>query len=482
MASTVFVDLIGPPVNAAWLNDVNNAVYGGGGGNISSSLVDYLPAGSGAADTTVQAKLRQVVSILDFGADPTGVVPCDTALANACAYITSNHAQLVFPAGTYTYSTSPNWGISFADITTSGLVTLNYIGTGYAVLIDAGATAAVGYVYGMSFVGNFQVKSNALAKDAVFVRSVHHSKITLRVTGCGLTYAGVRINFSVCTEYDIVVSGGEPNFVYAATPFYGIYCDQRGPSEQTAACIFNNPIIEGVNGTGIYLQNAVQNTFNSGTSEGNIGLGLYVSSNCAFNTFNKLDLEVNGVATGDISDNGLATTFNGCLSGGAATTKVTFAGTNAIISGGTYNYIYNTGSGTNLNNVTYANNGGIFSNTGTKTSSTRLYNNTLGTYDADIKPTSIGPTITSAADSTATTILTLPTIGSNFYQVLVYLPLAGDTANYSAYAVVSQDLTSTRIMSQVNGTRMVLSLVGQAIKATQTSGITQNITAIANAI
>ena len=95
---------------------------------------------------------------------------------------------------------------------------------------------------------------------------------------------------------------------------------------------------------------------------------------------------------------------------------------------------------------------------------------------------SIGPTITSAADSTATTILTLPTVGSNFYQVLVYLPLAGDTANYSAYAVVSQDLTSTRIMSQVNGTRMVLSLVGQSIRATQTSGITQNITAIANAI
>lgn len=29
MTSTVFVDLIGPPVNAAWLNDVNNAVYNG---------------------------------------------------------------------------------------------------------------------------------------------------------------------------------------------------------------------------------------------------------------------------------------------------------------------------------------------------------------------------------------------------------------------------------------------------------------------
>ena len=158
MTSTVYVDLIGPPVNAAWLNDVNNAVYGTG---IASSNISYLPAGSGATSTTVQAKLRQVVSILDFGADPTGVIPCDTALANARAYIASNHAQLVFPAGTYTYSVSPNWGISYSDITTNGLVTLNYTGTGYAVLIDAGATPAVGYVYGMSFAGNFKVKSNA---------------------------------------------------------------------------------------------------------------------------------------------------------------------------------------------------------------------------------------------------------------------------------------------------------------------------------
>ena len=479
MASTVYVDLIGPPVNAAWLNDVNNAVYGGGG-NISSNLIDYLPGGTGAVDTTVQTKLRQVVSILDFGADPTGVIPCDTALANARAYIASNHAQLVFPAGTYTYSVSPNWGISYSDITTNGLVTLNYTGTGYAVLIDAGATPAVGYVYGMSFAGNFKVKSNALALDAVFVRSVHHSKISVRITGCGPTYAGLRVNFAVCTEFNIVVSGNEPPLF--PIPLYGMYLDCRGPTESTAACIFNNPIIEGVTGTGIYLATATQNTFTGGTSEGNLGLGLYVSSNCSYNTFNKLDLEVNGVATGDILDLGVVTTFNGCLSGGLPSTKVTFSGANAIVSGGTYNYIYNTGSGTNFNNVVFSNNGGVFSNTGTKTSSTRLYNNTTGTYDADIKPTSIGPTITSAADSTATTILTLPTVGSNFYQVLVYLPLAGDTANYSAYAVVSQDLTSTRIMSQVNGTRMVLSLVGQALKATQTSGITQNITAIANAI
>jgi hypothetical protein len=121
MTSTVFVS--GTTIASDWLNDVNEVVYGTGG--FPSSNVSYLPAGAGGSITTVQAKLRQVVSILDFGADPTGVVPCDTALANARTYIANTNAQLVFPAGTYTYSTSPNWGINGADITTGGLVTLN---------------------------------------------------------------------------------------------------------------------------------------------------------------------------------------------------------------------------------------------------------------------------------------------------------------------------------------------------------------------
>ena len=445
-----------------------------------SNGVIYVPAGTGAVSTTVQAKLRQVVSIIDFGADSTGVVACDTALANARTYIASTNAQLVFPAGTYTYSTSPNWGISGADITTSGLVTLNYTGTGYAVNIDAGASS--GLVYKMSFAGNFIVKSNASALDAVFVRSIHHSKIALKVSGCGPTYAGLRVNFSVCTEYSIVVSGNE-GLIAGAIPYYGMYLDKRGAAESTSACIFNNPIIEGVGATGIYLATAVQCTFTGGTSEANTGLGLYISSNSSFNTFNKLDLEVNGVSTGDISDNGNANIFNGCLSGGAATTKVTFAGTNAIVSGGTYNYIYNAGTGTNFNNVVYSNYGGTFNNSGTYTSATRLYSNTSGTYDNNISAFSLGPLIVSVANNTATTVLTLPTTGgTRFYQVLVYLPLSGNTPAYAAYALIAQDLTSARIMTQVDGSRLAITLSGSNVQITQTSGITQNVTAVANPI
>ena len=57
MASTVYVDLIGPPVNAAWLNDVNAVVY------------------SNNPLTTV--------SVISYGADPTGVADSTTAIQAA---------------------------------------------------------------------------------------------------------------------------------------------------------------------------------------------------------------------------------------------------------------------------------------------------------------------------------------------------------------------------------------------------------------
>jgi len=50
-----------------------------------SSLVGYITAGSGAVATTVQAKLRESVSVQDFGADPTGAMDATTAINAALA-------------------------------------------------------------------------------------------------------------------------------------------------------------------------------------------------------------------------------------------------------------------------------------------------------------------------------------------------------------------------------------------------------------
>lgn len=62
-----------------------------------ASMVTYTPAGSGAVQTTVQAKLRETVSVKDFGAVGDGVADDTVALQNAFAA----HNQLFFPEGTY---------------------------------------------------------------------------------------------------------------------------------------------------------------------------------------------------------------------------------------------------------------------------------------------------------------------------------------------------------------------------------------------
>ena len=53
---------------------------------INASQVVYNPAGTGAVSTTVQAKLRESVSVLDFGADPTGVADSTAAIQAAVTY------------------------------------------------------------------------------------------------------------------------------------------------------------------------------------------------------------------------------------------------------------------------------------------------------------------------------------------------------------------------------------------------------------
>ena len=44
----------------------------------------FIQAGTGAVQRTVESKLQDVVSVKDFGADPTGVVDSTTAIQNAC--------------------------------------------------------------------------------------------------------------------------------------------------------------------------------------------------------------------------------------------------------------------------------------------------------------------------------------------------------------------------------------------------------------
>lgn len=103
-----------------------------------SALSGFLQSGTGATARTVQAKLRESVSVLDFGADPTGVA--DSTAAIQAAVDAARHVY--FPVGIYKTSSTitvtktcrlSGAVSSFAD-TASGAI-ISYDGTGAAVSI-----------------------------------------------------------------------------------------------------------------------------------------------------------------------------------------------------------------------------------------------------------------------------------------------------------------------------------------------------------
>jgi hypothetical protein len=85
------------------LKDSNDVLIGtydnitGLNSNSDASLISYTPAGAGAVTTTVQAKLRQYVSVQDFGATGNGSTD-DTAAIQAAL---NANTIVTFPEGNY---------------------------------------------------------------------------------------------------------------------------------------------------------------------------------------------------------------------------------------------------------------------------------------------------------------------------------------------------------------------------------------------
>jgi Pectate lyase superfamily protein len=71
-----------------------------------SSTIGYTPAGTGAVATTVQTKLRESVSVKDFGAVGDGVADDTAAIQDALDSAGSSGVELYFPSGTYATDTA----------------------------------------------------------------------------------------------------------------------------------------------------------------------------------------------------------------------------------------------------------------------------------------------------------------------------------------------------------------------------------------
>jgi hypothetical protein len=108
----------GTIIPASWLNDVNNAVYGGGSTpGLNASNVTYQPAGTNAVTTTVQAKERQLVSVVDFGAKGDGTTDDSPAVLAAATYLDSiGGGTLYFPPPAVKYALNPQYYTGLSNI------------------------------------------------------------------------------------------------------------------------------------------------------------------------------------------------------------------------------------------------------------------------------------------------------------------------------------------------------------------------------
>ena len=134
----------------------------------SMAAAVYTPAGTGAIATTVQAKLRESVSVLDFGADPAASAAANTvAIQAAINYVNSAGGGRVYvPAGTY-------------EIATGGLAMKSNVtitGDGYASVLQ-----------GPDFI--IGVHSGALPPSAsAALTNCEISNLRVRCTYTGLAY------------------------------------------------------------------------------------------------------------------------------------------------------------------------------------------------------------------------------------------------------------------------------------------------------
>ena len=113
-----------------------------------SSLVGYLPAGTGAVATTVQAKLRTSVSVKDFGAVGNGIAD-DTASIQAAinAVSLTGGGTVYVPAGTYNitniYLSKTMSSVWYNPIQLVGAGRMSGNKTGGTILNHTGAGIAV---------------------------------------------------------------------------------------------------------------------------------------------------------------------------------------------------------------------------------------------------------------------------------------------------------------------------------------------------
>lgn len=216
----------------------------------SSDNVTYTPAGTGAVATTVQEKLRETVSVKDFGAVGDGVTDDTAAISSA---IDAGNT-IIFPAGTYIVA-------SASSIVKTGLNNKRLIGNN-AVLKKTGSK---GIFY-------FKQCTNILIEGLEFNGDVFNDEA---VAGSILLGTRVSSNYSYAVVFEECVNcifkdNYVHDFSWDGVVVYGIVAPDALSSTYCSDVRIENNRIKNVRNTMIWIkstQNAwVRGNYGSNTS------------------------------------------------------------------------------------------------------------------------------------------------------------------------------------------------------------------------
>jgi len=296
MASTTFID--GTVVEAAWLNDVNTRVY-----RDKLYVADYVnPATATPANTTLGIQTAIAAAI---AADK------DLHFESGATYTTD---------GTIAFLGSTYKGMGFYG---NGCMIYMATGSGPVATLSSGANTSRTE---NNVFRDFVLKGNASATYGLDCLGLGRSLVeNIRVID--VATAGFRTRWSVLSNFkNLIVSNNVDTFT--VNPQYGIHITQSDVGFYTAACVFENLIMEApITDTGVNLDVGGFNLFLGGSCEG-IPRGAVVRNGSNTNMFECMDFEGNSVY--DVEIFGQRNSFNGCNFTSAGSSGTVFVQSSAV--------------------------------------------------------------------------------------------------------------------------------------------------------
>lgn len=188
-------------------NSVGQLVWSTLSGSVivqNASRVEYDPAGTGAVQTTVEAKLREGVSVKDFGAIPDAITPLSVVLTlTDNASRTNGSGSFTVPPGVYYLDST------FSQTGTSGYFKIQGAGRHRTMVVVANNTTGFDLNVGAIVFKDISVVSKAWY-DA-WVASGYTASTATDATGIGIKVGG-RQHFENVVVYGFGGSGvQQPN-------------------------------------------------------------------------------------------------------------------------------------------------------------------------------------------------------------------------------------------------------------------------------